>query len=248
MLVAAVVGLAAGGGWWLYQSPLLAIQSVTVEGTVTLSDAEVLGLADLKGQSLIRPDFAGASDALLALPTVKSVSISRDWPRGAHVSIAERTPWGVWEIAGNRLVVDEEGVVLDAPAPEGAPVIVRADAAAPAASSLQVDEGAIAVASRLVPTSERTLGRPVVGLDFSQASGLTVVLGGVDGAPDLRAVFGDAQNYDFKVAALYSVLRQAESEGRAVTRVDLRFGGRVAVRWEQPEEDVPEEAIAEVDE
>jgi hypothetical protein len=62
----------------------------------------------------------------------------------------------------------------------------------------------------------------VTALEFSQATGLTAVLG------DLRAVFGDAQGYEFKLAALYAVLERAQAEGRAVQRVDLRFGDRVA--------------------
>ena len=69
-------------------------------------------------------------------------------------------------------------------------------------------------------------GWPIGGsLEFSRASGLTAVL-----ADDLRVTFGDAQGYEFKVAALFPVLQRAEEEGRTPRRVDLRFGDRVAIQ------------------
>ena len=79
-------------------------------------------------------------------------------------------------------------------------------------------------------TAGQTLGRWVVALEFSQAKGLTVVLSNSASDTGLRVVFGDAQGYDFKVAALFAVLQQARNEGRTLSRVDLRLGDRVAVQ------------------
>ena len=84
----------------------------------------------------------------------------------------------------------------------------------------RVDVGAVDVAKQLVATSQQTLGRAVTGLEFSQATGLTVFLDG-----GLRVAFGDAQGYDFKVATLYALLQ----EGAELHSVDLRFGSLVAV-------------------
>ncbi|MCH8901585.1 MAG: FtsQ-type POTRA domain-containing protein [Chloroflexi bacterium] len=229
LLAIAVVAIGTGG-WWVYRSPLLSIREVTVEGVETLSPEMVNALAGLEGQSLLQPDFEGARQRLLALPLVKDVQISRDWPSGAHITIVERTPWGVWQVGGMRFVIDDEGVVLDVPAPAGAPVIVQYGAFQPLVAGDRVDAGAVAVARQLAPTARRTLGRSLVALEFSQASGLTAVLATGPDDPGLRAVFGDAQGYDFKLATLYTLLRQADQEGRTLTRVDLRFGDRVAVQ------------------
>ena len=218
------------GGWWLYRSPLLSVREVTVEGSEILSPEMIRSIAGLEGQSLVRPDFEGTRQRLLALPMVKDAQISRDWPSGARIIIVERAPWGVWQVGGQRFVIDDEGVVLDLPAPAGAPVILQTDAASPLAPGDRVDPGAVAVARQLVPTAERTLGRPLVGLEFSQTSGLQVMLAGGPDEPALRAVFGDAQGYDFKVATLYTLLQRADEEGRTLRRVDLRFGDRVAVQ------------------
>lgn len=213
------------GCWWVYHSPLLELRSVSVEGTTTLSPQLVEQIAGLDGDRLFTPDFGGARARLLALPGVKDVEISRDLPLGAHITVVERVPWGVWQVGERRYVIDDEGVVLERPASKEAPVIVQLDSRPPLAPGERVDSGAVAVATELVPTAERTVGRKVEGLEFSRAAGLTVTLSG-----GLRAAFGDVQNYEFKLAALYAVLRQAEQEGRAVHWVDLRFGDLVAVQ------------------
>ena len=160
---------------------------------------------------------------------MKEARLSRDFPAGAQISIVERAAWGVWQVGNQRYVIDDEGVVLDAPAPEGVPVIAQSGAAPALKPGDRVDWGAVAVAGELVPTAQQTLGRRVIALEFSQASGLTAVLEG-PGQPALRATFGDAHGYDFKLAALYAVLRRADAEKHVLRSVDLRFGERVAVQ------------------
>jgi cell division protein FtsQ len=221
-----IAGLAGVGGWFLYNSPALSIRSIEVDGASTLSDETVRDVAGLKGDSVFSADFEGARERLLALPLVKEAEVSRDLPNGAHISIVERLPWGVWQAAGQTYVIDGEGVILDMAPPAGAPIIVQTDLPAePLAPGDRVDEGAVAVARELVSNAEQTVGRRVLSLEFSQASGLIASLSG-----DLRVAFGDAQGYDFKLAALFAVLERAQNEGRTVQRVDLRFGDRVAVQ------------------
>jgi cell division protein FtsQ len=225
-VAAAVIGASLVGllGWWLYTSPLLTYGDANVKGNVVLSNDVVREVAGLEGESIINPDLGAAEARLLQQPIVKEAHVSRDWPNGVTVEIVERTPWGVWQVGSDRYVIDEEGVVLNLPAPEGTPLIVQTDASLTPGEGQRVDIGAVRVASRLVETAQQTLGRPVVGLEFSQARGLTAVLDG-----GLRVTFGDAQGYDFKLASLFAVLQRASDEGRALTSVDLRFGDRVAV-------------------
>lgn len=225
-VAAALIGASAVAlvGWWLYNSPLLSFGDANVQGNVVLSDDVVRDIAGLKGESIINPDFGAAEARLLSQPIVREAHVSRDWPNGVTVTIVERSAWGVWQVGNDRFVIDSEGVVLNLPAPEGAPVIVQTDASLAPGEGGRVDIGAVRVASRLVETAQQTLGRPVVSLEFSQANGLTAVLDG-----GLRVTFGDAQAYDYKLASLFAVLQRAAEEGRSVTSVDLRFGDRVAV-------------------
>lgn len=227
----AIVAALATGGWWLYNSPLLSVQDVQIEGNQVVSAEQARAVADLDGQSIFQPEFAAARERLLLLSIVKDVQIERDWPNGVKITLIERTPWGLWQLGNSRYVIDDEGVVIDLAAPPGAPLIVQRDASiATLAVGDTVDAGAMAVATQLVATAEQTLGRSVRSLEFSQAEGLTAFLQSTFGGPDLRVVFGDGQGYDFKLASLFQVLKLAEDEGRALSRVDLRFGERVAVQ------------------
>ena len=230
LLAALVLAAMSGGGWWLYHAPALSIRDVEVGGANALSDEVVRSVADLGRQSVLRPDFGGARQRLLALPLVKEARISRAWPTNARITIVERTPAALWQVGDRRYVIDDDGVVLDQPPPEGAPLIVQMDTAPSLAPGDRVDAGAVAVAERLTLTAQQTLARSVAALQFSQASGLTAVLSGRTSDEYLWVTFGDAQGYEFKLAALYAVLRRAEEEGRTLRRVDLRFGDRVAVQ------------------
>ena len=227
----AIVAALAVGGWWLYSSPLLSVQDVRIEGNVVVSAEQARALADLEGQSIFQPEFEAARERLLLLPIVKDVQIERDWPNAVKITLTERTVWGLWQLGAARYVIDDEGVVLDLAAPAGSPLIVQRDASlATLAVGDSVDAGAMAVATQLVATAEQTLGRSVRSLEFSQAEGLTAFLESTFGGPDLRVVFGDGQGYEFKLASLFQVLKLAEEEGRTLSRVDLRFGERVAVQ------------------
>ncbi|MBI4570992.1 MAG: FtsQ-type POTRA domain-containing protein [Chloroflexi bacterium] len=216
----------AVGGFWLYRSPLLTVQDAGVKGNAVLTVEQVRAVAGIEGQSIFRTGFASAEARLRALPLVKDVTISRDWPNGARITVVERQPWGYWQAGSQRYVIDDDGVVIDRPAPQTAPAIVQTDArTSPLAVGDRVPEGAVAAAERLVAEAQQTVGLPVTKLEFSQRAGLTVTLG-----DSLRVVFGDVQGYEYKIAALFAVLQQAQDEGRNPTRVDLRFGDRVAVQ------------------
>jgi len=228
--VGAVLAVAVGT-WSLYNSPLLEVQEVKVEGYSAVPPELVRATSGLEGESLILPDFEAAEARLKELPVVKDAQVSRDLPTGVKVTIIERRPWGVWQLGGARYVVDEEGVVLDLPAPQAPPLIVQTDASVAALNvGDRVDEGAMEVATKLVATSEQTIGRTVRSLEFSQRTGLSVLLSSPGGGPDLRVVFGDSHGFDFKVASLFAVLAEADEQGRELSRIDLRFGERVAVQ------------------
>jgi hypothetical protein len=103
-------------------------------------------------------------------------------------------------------------------------VIVQMDPSSPLQAGDKVDASAVAVAKQLVATAEQAIGQPVARIEYSQATGLTAVL-----SDSVRVSFGGLDNYEFKLAALYSVLQRAQDKGMSVHAVDLRFGDRVAV-------------------
>ncbi len=221
--MALLVGLAAGA-WMLYQSPLLRVNKVTVVGAENLDAATLAHMSGLEGQNILLADTEEAKARLSQVAMISDISIERRWPGEMVIKIEERHPWGYWQVGDQLYVIDDGGFVLDSGQPdEGAPTIVHLDSELQLVPGEQVDADAVALAQQLMDSAPRSLGQAVVGLEYSDRSGLTVALEG-----GLRATFGDSRDLDYKVSVLYVLLERARSEGLAVHAVDLRFGDSVS--------------------
>lgn len=219
----ALLAALAVGGWWLYQSPLLRIQEVTVEGTRLLNPEGLAAVAGLHGDNVLFPDTKGARQRLESVPMVRSVAFERDWPRGIRVIVQERRPWGFWETGTRRYIIDEDGFVLERVLPdEGAPVIRHLGATDNLEVGDRVDYDAVSLTRQLVEAAPQRLGLSVAAVEFRDRDGLTAVLEG-----DLRVTFGDGHDLDYKLAALRALLERTQQEGVEVRTVDLRFGERI---------------------
>ena len=222
-LVLAVVGLAVGG-WLLLRSPLLQVQEVKVVGAEKLDAATLAAASGLEGENILFADTGKAKERLSQVAMIKDLSIERQWPGKMVIKVKERQPWGYWRVKEQIYVIDDEGFVLDNDQPgEGAPTIVQLDSERQWLPGERVEVHAVDLARQLIESAPRSLGRAVVGLEYSDRSGLTVVLEG-----GLRATFGDDRDLDYKISALYVLLEKAQRDGREVHAVDLRFGDSVS--------------------
>jgi cell division protein FtsQ len=222
----AVVLLASAAvvAWFVYESPLLQVRQVSVAGAESIDPAVIARVSGLRGQNIIQVDAAAAKSRLLALPMVKDVSIERRWPGRMLVRVQERQPWGYWQVKEQPYVIDDEGVVLDDARPdEGAPTIFERDSERRLAAGDRVDADAVALSRQLLDSAPTALKRNVVGLEYSEHSGLTAEFEG-----GLRATFGDSRDLDYKLSVLYVLLKQGEAQSFAVHSVDLRFGENVS--------------------
>ncbi len=229
VVVAAMVSAILAGAWWVYHSPWLTVQHVSVSGTVSLTPEQVRSAAGLDGHSTFALDVDGARARVAALPNVRSVTVTKqDWS-AVSIAVEERAVWGSWQINGVNVPIDIDGYVLDArPAPEGSPLIVEVEPRRVINTGERLDAGAIQLASRLVRESQTAFGRAVLALVYRQNSGLTAVLSGSEtDEPPLWVTFGDSRDYDYKIAALYVLIEQARQSDVSVNAVDLRFGDRL---------------------
>jgi cell division septal protein FtsQ len=214
----AIIGLALGG-WLLLRSPLLQVQEVKVVVAERLDAATLAAASGLEGQNILFADTGKAKERLSQMALIKDLSIERRWPGKMVIKVKERQPWGYWQVKDDVYVIDDEGFVLDNDEPdEGAPTIVQLDSERRWLPGERVEVHAVDLARQLIESAPRSLGRAVVGLEYSDRSGLTVVLEG-----DLRATFGDDRDLDYKISVLYVLLEKSQREGREVHAVDLRF-------------------------
>jgi len=215
--ITTIVGTAA-----LYLSPLLRVQKVEVVGATAVSTDEVLSLARIDGDSMLRLDLAAAERRMESIPMVQSARFERRWPQTIRVIVTERAPWALWEIGADRYVIDTEGVVLPGSAPiENAPVIRDVSGPARLAPGDHVDRDAVLLAQALLQRVPQTLAMNVAALEYSPHQGLALTTDA-----GYRVVVGDSQNIDYKLAVWQAIEGRLGRETMAGHVLDLRFGDR----------------------
>ena len=210
------------GSIGLYFSPVLRIQDVEVVGATNVSREEIIGLARLGDQSMLRLDLASAERRVESIPIVQDARLERRWPQTIRIQITERSPWALWEIGDARYVIDTEGVVLPGSAPvENAPVIRDITGVSRLAPGDQVDRDTVIAAQALLERVPERLAIEVTVLEYTPQQGLAVLT-----TAGYRVVVGDSQNLDYKLAVWQAIEGRLGRETMAGHVLDLRFRDR----------------------
>lgn len=196
--VALLAPLVAAGVWLAWFSPWLSVETIRVEvtGDVPVSAgefpvADVEAVVDLpEGTPLLRVPTESITARVLALPTVRSVEVIRQWPRTLVIDVQRRIPVAAVAGAGGFDLVDLEGMVVKVvpEQPADLPLVDAGGAGLPAA---------LAVAAQL-PVDLRELTR-VIEADTRN----DVVLQMRAGA---RVMWGDAGEGPLKAQVLTALL------------------------------------------
>lgn len=226
LLALVILGLALMA-MFIYKSPLLRVQSVQVVGAANVDPQAVREAADLNGTSMLHPPLDEAERRIaIAFPLVKAVEIERRWPQTTRIEIVERVPWGSWQVGEKTYVVDDEGIVLEGVAPAAeAPTVFDKTSDRELIVGDRVDADSIGLTVRLAQDLGNLLGLGVSRFEYDQATGLTAFT-----SADYQVIFGDAQNYDYKLAVWQALEGQLGREAMAGRILDLRFGDRPSLR------------------
>ena len=216
--------LVAGVTYAALNSSLLSVQEVKVEGTRSLDQASLAQISGLRGKSMLTLPEDAARRRLLAIPAVRSVSITREWPNAITITVDERDAC--------RLLVRRRPRLPRRPGRCRAQLPARPMARRRASSrSRQGRVWSRATACTRTPSRLPSASWPSRRASWARASqswnteagvGVTAVFDG-----GLRVTFGDERSYDYKIAVLSALLDQLDSKGIQPTAVDLRFGERV---------------------
>ncbi len=199
-------------------SPLFAIRTFTVEGTVYTSDESVDEVRRiLKGTSVFTADTARARAVLLRDPWVDGVRITTHFPSKVVVEVSERKPV-VWYVGTDNKarIVDARGSVIDVLT--GFPtkyLQVKGTGAAVDAGSTADD--AYRAAAQLVLALPDEIRPRVTALDLSPAGELSMVLKG-----DTLVRFGTPVDLQNKLVAVVVLLRRQDPKTIAV--IDVSAG------------------------
>jgi len=195
-----VMVLAGAAGWVMLESTLLSVRSVEVTGTSRVTPAEVLAAADVSPATpLARVDTDAVARRVRSLVAVRTVSVSRQWPRSVQIIVQERVPAGVQRRGPSYLLVDATGVAFDTvrKRPKGLPLVT-----APVAEGEPAFRAAIAVLTSVPAPVRRQL------LEVRAASPEQVMLRLTRGR---TVVWGSPERGDRKAAVLTALMSRRAS-------------------------------------
>ena len=213
----------AVGTYVALNSSMFSVNNLRIEGAARLDHESLAQISGLYGASMLTLPEEGARRRLTAIPDIRSVGITREWPDTVVITVEERTPVAFWTVSGHDFPVDQEGIVLSAGTPDGpAPRIVEVTPGRILEPGDLVHPDAIAFAQRIMAESPRFLDASVTELEYEAGIGVTVIFDG-----GLRVTFGDDRSYDYKIAVLSQLLLELSGKNIQPSAVDLRFGERV---------------------
>src|SRR5262249_45265953 len=104
-----------GGGWIVddaASSERFSVRSILVSGNVLLRQAEIEGVAAVKGANVFWIDSADTAARLRRMPLVQRAEIEAALPDVVAVHVVERQPAAFWISGTQSYLVDREGVIL----------------------------------------------------------------------------------------------------------------------------------------
>jgi cell division protein FtsQ len=214
VLGAVVLGLMA---WGALMSPLLEVHDIHVVGASTLSNREILVLAEVRvGENLVRLSTQDVERRLTASPWIAQATVSRSFPNTLRIGIVERRAVGWGRDEGGPFVVAGDAVVLDRL--EGRPRLPSIGRY----PGRTLESGALVpephAALRVLESFSAGLLRSVSAADVDGSTGVLLRLG-ADGG---EVLYGPATSLRRKNEALAAILHWVEERDLTIRYIDVR--------------------------
>jgi len=129
LVLVLVLALVGAGVWLVGFSSVLAARTVSVTGARTVTADEVRAAAQVPlGRPLARQNVGAISNRVRSIRVVRSVSVTRTWPRTISIAVAERVPVLAVRQANGFLLIDATGTwYLTAPTVPSGVVLTDVD-------------------------------------------------------------------------------------------------------------------------
>lgn len=205
-------------GFWLRDSPLVAVKHVEITGVsgddASAIRAAITDAADGMSTLHVRADRLRA--AVSQFPVVQGIDVQRDFPHTLRVAVHQHVPVGALAFGSRRIPVAGDGTVLEEASAVGLPLI---PASGPPGGSRLADARTLRLAA-LLGAAPTALRRHVSRVELG-SHGLTALL--VNGP---RLYFGPATRLRAKWIAAARVLADPSSKGAHY--IELRVPERPA--------------------
>jgi cell division protein FtsQ len=215
-----LIGLGVAVWLWVRDSPLVAIEHVTVTGETGPDASEIRFALQAAARTMttLDVDMAALRNAVAPYPVVRDLQVSTHFPHGIRIRVIEQTPVAVAVVGDQTVPVAADGTLLrDVLASPSLPLISGRVTQAGGRVSGRDARAAVAL---LVAAPEQMLRR-VSQVTNDPSHGLVAQL---RGGPSVY--FGDASRLAAKWAAASAVLADPGSAGAAY--IDVTDPGRPA--------------------
>lgn len=203
-LAALVLAIGCAGALvYLLTARDLTVRDFRVSGVALVGQEEIVAGTGVVGHNIFTFEPQGVAERLATLPTVRRAVVWGELPDRLIVRVDERQPLLIWQVGGDRFVLDEEGTVLLANPPAGRvpgdlPTVAVRDVEPPQPGA-RVDR-AVVLALLTIARGAPENGLPLAGVDYSPRDGYTLRLDG-----DRRIVLGPDTRLPEKLAAAAAI-------------------------------------------
>ena len=210
--------LACGYLFWLRDSSLVAVETVTVTG-VTSDDAgrvRAALAAAAREMTTLHVDRGRLEEATATFPAVRSIDVRPDFPSGMRIRVVEHRPAAMLVSGSERVPVAADGSVLSGLPIRGRLPRVHVGGALP---DRRISAGPALSAVRVAGGAPAALRERVEGVRRDGGNGL---IAPIENGP--RLIFGGATRLRAKWAAAIRVLADADAAG--ADYIDVRIPER----------------------
>lgn len=204
-----------GALFHIFTAPTFAVRDVRVEGAQVLKPAQLVELANARGQSIWFVDTDQIAERLKSSAYVEQAAAYVSLPDQLTLIVQERRPEVRWQSGGTRYLVDGSGRVLDvdgtAPLSDTLVIVDRSNV--PLEPNDHVDADALGLGRALSLRLPSEAQVQPAEISWNIDTGVYV------STPDGRTiVFGPSERLDEKLLILNALMR----EGTQFTYLDLR--------------------------
>ena len=216
--------------YFLFSTPAFFVYGAEIEGNMAVSTGEIYAASGIDSQSIFWISSAEVVDRIMAVPNIKSASVTVALPARVKIEVVERQPELLWQTGESVWWVDHEGTIV--PPKENIEGMLRIidDDQQPVSPGQQIDPNIIKGTQRL-----RRFAPNISLIRYSRANGLTVA------TPEGWPVYlGAGEEIEAKLVVLTAVLADLKARNITPAYLDMRnplrpvYRPNAVIRIEEP--------------
>jgi hypothetical protein len=199
----------------IQQDETFYLHSIPVEGAKTIQATEIAAASGLAGTHVFAVDPSESAKRIGDLPGIVWATVELEWPNEIHVQVREDSPIAIWEQAGQRYWINEDGDLFPERLGTEGLLVVKSESAEPLGEDAflppEVLEGALQL-RELRPNIDQLYYQLGSGLSYQDGRGW-------------RAHFGTGHNMAQKLAVYETIVEDLVS--RAVSPAYISVSNEV---------------------